>query len=162
MRATCRRHFNPRSPCGERLYPLALEQCQHGFQSTLPVRGATFCKRRSSGYLFYFNPRSPCGERRSIAISALQERKISIHAPRAGSDREPHCTLRPCSDISIHAPRAGSDKHSIYAALINTHISIHAPRAGSDRARGGRKVSRVGFQSTLPVRGATYRRRGRA
>ena len=78
---------------------------------------------------------------------------ISIHAPRAGSDRFNHVSPEqmadfnprsPCGErrlfvlhffkrrfISIHAPRAGSDGFIIprYRVIV---ISIHAPRAGSD------------------------------
>ena len=35
------RNFNPRSPCGERHYPLQIVQSPVLFQSTLPVWGAT-------------------------------------------------------------------------------------------------------------------------
>ena len=36
----------------------------------------------------HFNPRSPCGERHKKApLRFLRQRWISIHAPRAGSDR---------------------------------------------------------------------------
>ena len=61
-----RAYFNPRSPCGERPALTVLFQATHGFQSTLPVRGATG------------------------AAPAIEANKtyISIHAPRAGSDRE--------------------------------------------------------------------------
>ena len=56
-------YFNPRSPCGERrgfdfLVPSVVE-----FQSTLPMRGATFSYKKLKGRI-----------------------KISIHAPHAGSD----------------------------------------------------------------------------
>ena len=34
--------------------------------------------------------------------------------------------------ISIHAPRAGSDQQAGIRRLRSTRISIHAPRAGSD------------------------------
>ena len=34
-------HFNPHSPCGERLKPRALTSSMMGFQSTLPMQGAT-------------------------------------------------------------------------------------------------------------------------
>ena len=83
-----RRHFNPRSPCGERQ--------QFG---------------SDGGDSFYnFNPRSPCGERLPVSVNNLcitifqstlpvwgatknkdrrqSEETISIHAPRVGSDRE--------------------------------------------------------------------------
>ena len=80
-------NFNPRSPCGERPVLLSLAPCP----------------------AFDFNPRSPCGERLAAAASATRCRLISIHAPRAGSDR---CRSGVCRVfvISIHAPRAGSDK----------------------------------------------------
>ena len=84
--------------------------CQRGFQSTLPVWGATGPSPRSSTTHLNFNPRSPCGERpcscpgpaccrcenfnpRSPCGERLrlggahgQARRISIHAPRVGSD----------------------------------------------------------------------------
>ena len=62
-----RRHFYPRSPCGERP-----SQCRtlargiYGFLSTLSLRRATcsFCPANSQRGHFY--PRSPCGERRLL------------------------------------------------------------------------------------------------
>ena len=127
-----RRNFNPRSPCGER-------------PRVLP-------SYRSSVY--HFNPRSPCGERRGqIDIFPVRIR-ISIHAPRVGSDSPdtknrlgsqlfqstlpvwgatcrlgaPHCFF----NISIHAPRVGSDVSIAADDIAVRHISIHAPRVGSD------------------------------
>ena len=57
--------FNPRSPCGERLNQIYLKHYTQQFQSTLPVRGATIIRKHL-----------PTGT------------IISIHAPRAGSDRQ--------------------------------------------------------------------------
>ena len=58
--------------------------------------------------------------------------------------------------ISIHAPRAGCDE-LLGDGLLLPAISIHAPRAGCDLSRQ-RRYSRGGkFQSTHPVRGATFR-----
>ena len=124
------------------------------FQSTLPARGATnlmptlstetsyFNPRSPHGerhalndyrrtFAGYFNPRSPHGERRANLQGYNFNRRISIHAPRTGSDalgfripytypyfnpRSPHGERRcripgiPCRAlISIHAPRTGSD-----------------------------------------------------
>ena len=124
----------------------------------------------------YFNPRSPCGERRDPVLQPRSAGRISIHAPRAGSDRvisDAHrikilfqstlpvrgatCVLLQRSDpriISIHAPRAGSDLRPKIER--NDHgISIHAPRAGSDPPTSARSSGTRKFQSTLPVRGAT-------
>ena len=80
------KHFNPRSPCGERLLKFETDTCYVEFQSSLPVWGATFHRAPAGMGLrfqsslpvwgaticFYlsitlsidFNPRSPCGERR--------------------------------------------------------------------------------------------------
>ena len=80
------------------------------FQSTLPVGGATSVPTLSDGWI-----------------------RISIHAPRGGSDeRRKKKVTRP-------------------------HISIHAPRGGSDLGTKGMSVEDCEFQSTLPVGGATGR-----
>jgi len=39
--------------------------------------------------------------------------------------------------------------------LFRSTVSIHAPREGSDTPGAGKVVAQVGFQSTLPARGAT-------
>ena len=57
------KHFNPRAPCGARLFQIIIIRAVIAFQSTRPMRGATF------QYLCIHN--SP---------------KISIHAPHAGRD----------------------------------------------------------------------------
>ena len=123
------RHFNPRSPHGERRGQTPEETVNTAFQSTLPARGATF--------QYLINQFCRC---------------ISIHAPRTGSDaaetwqyahtrnfnpRSPHgerLVTRPtkCTRcISIHAPRTGSDANLQLVAAQHI-ISIHAPRTGSD------------------------------
>ena len=105
-----------------------------------------------------------------------QDIKISIHAPRAGSDEVSKKGFN-YFDISIHAPRAGSDAAAYQRGDQVLHfnprspcgerlvrelvfvndvvISIHAPRAGSDVSFILTRHDPLGFQSTLPVRGAT-------
>ena len=102
-------YFNPRSPCGERHRRLM----------------------HRKGDRIYFNPRSPCGERHHFPTALYQTRKISIHAPRVGSDA------------------AALEKYK------EEHISIHAPRVGSDCFNRFRPRMPLRFQSTLPVWGAT-------
>ena len=86
---TCRpsrtAYFNPRAPCGARLSETAVWDTELLFQSTRPVRGATTTDER---------------------VAKLEN--ISIHAPRAGRDRET-MAVRQITTISIHAPRAGRD-----------------------------------------------------
>ena len=124
--------FNPRSPCGERLSCFYDDFQRKVFQSTLPVWGATCCMLRVFPGFPYFNPRSPCGERRRATAGGRRKGDFNPRSPcgerlcSCGERKEP-------DDISIHAPRVGSDG----TILI------------------GHKAQR-GFQSTLPVWGATW------
>ena len=78
--------FNPRSPWGERLPDFILNVQDQIFQSTLPVGGATWLQKIQQNLV-----------------------KISIHAPRGGSDIMA-INKSLVAGISIHAPRGGSDR----------------------------------------------------
>ena len=81
-----RTNFNPRSPCGER----------------------RDCNRRIKHEL-YFNPRSPCGERQR---KVKQQRRVILFQstlPVRGATENQPCVVIQRFRISIHAPRAGSD-----------------------------------------------------
>ena len=80
--------------------------------------------------------------------------RISIHAPREGSDLQGHTHSVLAMQISIHAPREGSDRTQSVKLIARSNfyprsprgerqgavtytdpaegISIHAPREGSD------------------------------
>ena len=125
------------------------------FLSTLPARGATLPIPPSAMPMRYFYPRSPRGERHWAFPGRWRCQRISIHAPREGSDVD----ARPANtdpSISIHAPREGSDVGIVIVGGPIRVISIHAPREGSDRKfeAMGIPVNRK-FLSTLPARGAT-------
>ena len=79
------------------------------FQSTLPVGGATLLKA-ALGY----------------------KTKISIHAPRGGSDVKVTVFVRIHDDFNPRSPWGERLRSKMAASLINK-ISIHAPRGGSDR-----------------------------
>ena len=125
------------------------------FQSTLPMRGATYPSRRFLYGLDHFNPHSPCGERPRIKSKTGFNVTISIHTPHAGSDISGRRTARLPARISIHTPHAGSDTQPCGRGMT-AHISIHTPHAGSDVIALDAAVLSSAFQSTLPMRGATY------
>ena len=81
-----RHYFNPRSQCGERRNESYTYSVNGTFQSTLPMRGATWSVPGRTGSRSDFNPRSPCGERRNRDDEIDSIYKISIHTPHAGSD----------------------------------------------------------------------------
>ena len=79
---------------------------------------------------------------------------ISIHAPHTGRDETVDEVFRLIS-ISIHAPHTGRDSIA-WACPSFLYISIHAPHTGRDvRLRDFLFVQSV-FQSTRPIRGATW------
>ena len=98
-----RRNFNPRSPHGERprQYIAILAEC--AFQSTLPARGATNQRRAARGREY-----------------------ISIHAPRTGSDWT-KAVVDAFVDISIHAPRTGSDYNRSTADAVVDYFNPRSP-----------------------------------
>ena len=146
------------------------------FQSTRPLRGATYCRPCLGDTSGHFNPRAPCGVRRETLWLDDRAVAISIHAPLAGCDTA-CCTI--CTPSRIF-----QSTHPLRGATIigkrgpkHGSISIHAPLAGCDLSRpfppppsrhfnprtpcGVRPVlplcaSTAGeFQSTHPLRGAT-------
>ena len=124
-------YFNPCSPCGERLVVYALFNLRQAFQSMLPVRGATTPQRFKRRTLTYFNPCSPCGERLCLSGSHVSALQFQSMLPVRGATQWLPCRSPPVK-ISIHAPRAGSDQDR-FPRVNADCISIHAPRAGSDR-----------------------------
>ena len=61
------------------------------------------------------------------------------------------------SDISIHAAREGGDSTSLVFTSSPLRISIHAAREGGDLNAQGLTGESAGFQSTPPVKAATYK-----
>ena len=131
------------------------------FLSTLPARGATapslFYLRESSN----FYPRSPRGERRTATGRSKTLPRISIHAPREGSDT-PSRSKNGARTVNFYprSPRGERHKARPRVEIVIT-ISIHAPREGSDLARQHTIFHPPVFLSTLPARGATCRDRQR-
>ena len=124
-------NFNPRSPCGERHVILAPWDLLPPFQSTLPMRGATWHHWSGDHHLDisihaphagsdknsppwpirsrYFNPRSPCGERQGAALCFSPLGRFQSTLPMRGATKiQPRLDHGPL--ISIHAPHAGSDR----------------------------------------------------
>ena len=61
--------------------------------------------------------------------------KISIHAPRAGSDVFPKRWIHEAINFNPRSP-CGERRGYRSKELASKRISIHAPRAGSDKAAG--------------------------
>ena len=192
-------NFNPRTPCGVRQYFLVCFHPKRGisihaphagcdvlhliadlmelqFQSTHPMRGATFESRGGGSRCMnfnprtpcgvrltqqveglgdaYFNPRTPCGVRREAKKSRYRRKEFQSTHPMRGATSGYSRTLS-VGPISIHAPHAGCDKGKIIMKYMPMNISIHAPHAGCDVLTRWIGERRLLFQSTHPMRGAT-------
>ena len=102
------------------------------FLSTLPARGATHNTLREILTVLKISIHAPReGSDQVYEVEEVCNHYISIHAPREGSDLTGTINTLSGKVISIHAPREGSDATTIEGS-VNSMISIHAPREGSD------------------------------
>ena len=102
------------------------------FQSTLPGWGATTAHRNVTRTASYFNPRSPDGERHYGDTVRRVKIRISIHAPRMGSDLIFRMIL----------------------SIRRINFNPRSPDGERQRKRVRRAINSL-FQSTLPGWGAT-------
>ena len=125
--------FNPRSPCGERLFGFLLLVCLDEFQPTLPLRGATPWRwhRKSSA-------------------------RVSTHAPLAGSDAS---TRARSGAVRCFNPRSPCGERPTNRAIIALCPPFQPtlPLRGATSATK-KDVKAAEFQPTLPLRGATLKR----
>ncbi len=146
--------FNPRAPCGARLSPLTAQGNMRRFQSTRPVRGAT-SDMAPCTILLQFQSTRPVRGATEFAVRVLAEGMVSIHAPRAGRDRNARAAA---------AGQQGFNPRAPCGARLTWGPSSTVCRCFNPRAPcGARHYSKVWekplskFQSTRPVRGATGR-----
>ena len=123
--------FNPRSPCGERLFQTVLLVNKYQFQSTLPLRGATLA-----------------------VMVVIPFSQISIHAPLAGSDSLCVYHLTVALGFQSTLPLRGA---TFWFCPFRSGHSYFNPRSpcGERPYSSGRSSNMTLFQSTLPLRGAT-------
>ena len=113
--------------------PGSIRTGRQWFQSTRPVKGAT-----------------------ATTTATPRTLRVSIHAPREGRDVAAAEAGDDVDGVSIHAPREGRDTMSAVSIQPVTSVSIHAPREGRDWHHNRSSTCRPMFQSTRPVKGATF------
>ena len=150
------RYFNPRTPCGvRRLWFSYIRDMMIEFQSTHPLRGATFGLIHTAQKR-HFNPRTPCGVRRRASREVDIRLNFNPRTP-CGVRQGDQYVWSESGTISIHAPLAGCDRRcSQLRAKRVTFQSTHPLRGATGRSVG-RAQGRNPFQSTHPLRGATLR-----
>ncbi len=113
------------------------------FQSMLPVRGATVRLFPHDYGVADFNPCSPCGERPATAGQSDIDKLFQSMLPVRGATKT-RTSFPSSKRISIHAPRAGSDTPSTRSSATPSSFQSMLPVRGATRA-SGRCCSRPGY-----------------
>ena len=132
----------------------ALRKCWRSliFQSTLPLRGATWtCSTSTTSTSFQST--LPLRGATGHCHTLLSGHAISIHTPLAGSDACLSHTLPASANFNPHSPCGERPPPCVLSAAV-IDFNPHSPCG--ERPRSSRFGSRAReFQSTLPLRGAT-------
>ena len=147
--------FNPRAPCGaRRIFSGTLLDkvfiSIHAPRAGRDEINQTTNKKEDQ----HFNPRAPSGARllcigRGDRVDGFQSTR-----PVRGATHSRFSSIQ-WRFISIHAPRAGRDTLDKIGSLHISHFNPRAP-CGARRLPFPRRWTRQRFQSTRPVRGATF------
>ena len=126
----------------------------YAFQSTRPIRGATITVEIVSK-THSISIHAPHTGRDDGLFPQHGPHSISIHAPHTGRDLFV-CDKLAFHKISIHAPHTGRDGIWVNHDFPVIQISIHAPHTGRDVDCICIHRDTNRFQSTRPIRGATF------
>ena len=147
------RHFNPRSPCGERHHMTALQDFCYEFQSTLPVWGATDLMGLDTDFI-RFQSTLPVWGATPCRYDDERIARISIHAPRVGSDRIIRMAICTCVSFQSTLPVWGAT--AAFGAVHGANkFQSTLPVWGATSVQKRMALATWRFQSTLPVWGAT-------
>ena len=147
-------YFNPHSPCGERRSASWTPAWPWNFNPHSPC-GERPAAIHGGGRADNFNPHSPCGERPVHAPLAEPHIIISIHTPPAGSDNWWFRAFRPSRNFNPHSPCGERPGLRNPTKPLSAYFNPHSP-CGERRWTVPSSVDSVLFQSTLPLRGATW------
>ena len=118
-------YFNPRAPCGARLYGQAsVAGCIISIHA--PLAGRDGFRPVRSRRCQYFNPRAPCGARPSATMGTSLSKYFNPRAP-CGARLQAVAHHGQLFDISIHAPLAGRDAIVSLDTLLSKNFNPRAP-----------------------------------
>ena len=148
-------HFNPRTPYGMRHIQLQQQAVLIDISIHAPLTGCDTDLVRYQYHLPYFNPRTPYGMRPMSLFLYWFQWYFNPRTPY-GMRQKRLEVFSMGRIISIHAPLTGCDLLYLSESWA-LQISIHAPLTGCDPSAIAIHNSINEFQSTHPLRDATYR-----
>ena len=117
------------------------------FQSTLPIQGETMTDEVTFYFETLFQSTLPIQGETVWRTSSKKSRKISIHSPYTGRDKEDGIYFAHFC-ISIHSPYTGRDIMFAVSTEEELGISIHSPYTGRDtRLTDGRYYDEISIHS---------------
>ena len=137
-RAGLHEDFNPRSPHGERPSLRRNSPAPISISIHAPRTGSDAFARLTILYTRYFNPRSPHGERRCFWRTKRRRKQFQSTLPARGATTRWGCFWR-TKRISIHAPRTGSDVVDVCRMPQKSHFNPRSPHGERRRAEQIRK-----------------------
>ena len=132
LRWARRRHFNPRAPCGARLFCRGRRTtwrfCHFNPRAPCGARRISISRLIKASY---FNPRAPCGARRVLLVCVMV---LLYFNPRAPCGARLSMSLKGDCRIIFQPtrPLRGATSMTL-PLLVLILISTHAPLAGRDR-----------------------------
>ena len=146
-------NFNPRAPCGARQLLGTSTEVLQEFQSTRPVRGATWRLGRDPLHRIFQSTRPVRGATADNVAKAILDALFQSTRPVRGATVGKQVQQLDCL-ISIHAPRAGRDHGILISTKFVMYFNPRAP-CGARLTYSSATATPARFQSTRPVRGAT-------
>ena len=147
------RHFNSRSPYGERSSDVLEPVHRVAISTHAPHTGSDIPTGWTLSTSRHFNSRSPYGERSGCAGSVgLTDWHFNSRSPYGERSPSSAATTNPGS-ISTHAPHTGSDNQSSSSSAVTSAFQLTLPIRGAMRVLLD-ELKAPRFQLTLPIRGA--------
>ena len=126
------------------------------FQSTLPLRGATCATKRFKPKSSTFQSTLPLRGATDDNEQVQAAHHISIHTPLAGSDTFTHVGWRePYNYFNPHSPCGERPDWTFFRCMNSGDFNPHSPCGERLQSTPSAVISSL-FQSTLPLRGATF------
>ena len=151
-------HFNPRSPARGATSPVLAMLRSTVFQSTLPARGATCWIPRTEFSSPLFQSTLPARGATQPCPPFLGGGLFQSTLPARGATSQNSRGPAPCRYFNPRSPRG--ERRQRFQLIRHWHDNFNprSPR-GERRAATLGLATSGGFQSTLPARGATIKRR---
>ena len=142
-------YFNPRAPYGARLISELKQSVELLFQSTRPIRGATYICFLSPSTLINFNPRAPYGARH-VGHNSSDDLAQNFNPRAPYGARLPYWakTFNSFKFQSTRPIRGATRSSPVITS--NQFISIHAPHTGRDTTTGFRMIRFAHFNPRAP------------